>query len=219
MGEDSYMPALTPQSDTQWLRREIDRLDKQKADKLYVTSLKEYTERELSEAKLSFAKDITSLNKDFEKLENLFNQHPCNQEEEIADMNAMLTHLNETYSSFVASQEKRQAAHDESKKYWSRWVASGIVGFFLLLLGSGGSWLYSYYNIQAKTEEAQQTSTEVRSLVSQIQQTQQAQTTTLEKITQDTERQTLANREQLRQDLKTSIIEALQEKKGLRNHE
>lgn len=202
MGEDSLMPSSSP---TDWVVRELNRLEKTKADKPYVIQIEKLLEerrqaldKELDEMRLSFAKDISTIKKDAEK-------HPCMQEEEIDEMNATLAKLSESNSNLLLSHK----ALSDSQTFWSRWVVKGLMGFIGFLVLTGGAWVYSYFSIQDKAEEAQKASAEVKAIVSEVQQTQTIQAETLKKVAKAKESKDTADMLLLKQELKAAMKEVL----------
>jgi hypothetical protein len=211
MGDDSLMPGSSS-GNTAWIMRELTRLEKQKADKAYVTQLEKLLqekgaqhERSLEDSKLSFARDINGLKRDIETAQKAAEDHPCLKEEEFSEMNATLAKLSTAHEDMLTSQKTLT----EAQTFWSRWFMKGMIGFILFLLGTGGVWVYSYVNIKYKSEEAQKTSTEVKALVSEVQQTQKAQAETLKQVAATKETRDDAAMLQIRQELKQAMKEVL----------
>lgn len=213
MGDDSFMPGA-PSGNTAWIMRELTRLEKQKADKAYVTQLEKLyeeksanLERNFDEGKLSFGRDINATKKDIEAARKLAEDHPCKKEEEWSEMNATLAKLSTAHEDMMTSQKSLA----ESQTFWSRWFFKGVIGFVVFLMGTGGVWVYSYFNIKNKSDEAQQTSIEVKSIVAEVQQTQKSQAETLKQISQ-VQGQGMSDRQQLRQEIKNAFKEVLADK-------
>jgi hypothetical protein len=186
MGEDSLMPG-TPSGNTEWIVRELNRLDKQKADRLYVTGKLETLEKDVAAAKKAA------------------DTHPCLKEEDLSEMNATLAKLSTAHEDMMISQKSLA----ESQTFWSRWFFKGIIGFVVFLMGTGGVWVYSYFNIKDKSDEAQQVSVEVKTMVTEVQQTQKAQAETLKQVAAIKETRDDAARLQIRQELKQAVKEIL----------
>lgn len=180
----------TPSGNTEWILRELNRLDKQKADKLYVTGKFESCEKDIAAAKRT-AED-----------------HPCLNEEEFSDMNATLAKLSEAHEDMMKSQKDLS----DSQTFWSRWFLKGLIGFILFLLGTGGFWVYSYTNIKYKSDEAQKAAVEVKTIVSEVQQTQKAQAETLKRVAEVKDVKDAMDMVVLRQELKQAMKEVLADK-------
>lgn len=201
------MPPSSSSSD--WIARELSRLEKTKADKSYVVQIEKIFEarqgavdRELEEARLSFGRDISNVKKEVDAAKALAEKHPCVQAEEFAEMNATLAKLSEAHENMLASQKTLA----DSQTFWSRWLVKGLIGFIGFLVLTGGAWVYSYFSIQNKAAEAQKASAEVKTLVTDVQQTQKNQAEALKQISTVQGGQSAVN---LHQELKKALKEVL----------
>lgn len=211
MGDDSLMPG-SPSGNATWIMRELSRLEKQKADKAYVTQLEKLLQEKsvhyahnLEESKLSFARDITGLNKGIEAAQKAADDHPCLKEEEFSEMNATLAKLSVAHEDMLESQKTLA----DSQTFWSRWFMKGMLGFIGFLVLTGGAWVYSFFSIQDKAEDAHKVSTEVKTLVSEVQQTQQIQADTLQEVANARDDQDAADMVLLKQELTKVMKEVL----------
>lgn len=203
---------MPPSSSTDWITRELNRLEKTKADKSYVVQFEKLLEerkqsfdKELEEARLSFGRDISNVKKETDAAKALAEKHPCIQAEEFAEMNATLAKLSEAHENMLSSQKTLT----DSQTFWSRWVVKGLIGFIGFLILTGGAWVYSYFSIQSKAEEAQKASKEVKTIVSEVQQTQQTQAETLKRVAAVKDSKDAANMDLIRQELKQAMKEVL----------
>lgn len=217
MQHDSTAPPA--RGDFAWIMRELSRLEKTKADKAYVVQIeklieqeKKNADKEADETKLSFGKDISALRKEIGDVKKCAENPACIQEEEIADMNAALSKVTEANENLLRS----QTALTDNQNFWSRWFMRGMVGFIVFLLGTGSVWVYSYFSIKSKTDEAQQTTTELKTLVSQVQQTQKAYGQDLEDISRQIDVNKPIASDELKKELKLVLQEALAENKAKR---
>lgn len=212
MGDNSLMPG-SPSGNTAWIMRELSRLEKQKADKAYVTQLEKLLQeksvnydRNLETSKLSFARDIGGVKKDVEAVQKATEKpHPCLKEEEFSEMNATLAKLSVAHEDMLESQKTLA----DSQTFWSRWFMKGMLGFIGFLVLTGGAWVYSFFSIQNKADDAHQVSTEVKALVSEVQQTQQIQADTLKEVVSAKEYRDNADMITLKQELTKVMKEVL----------
>lgn len=208
------MPGSTS-GNTAWIMRELTRLEKQKADKAYVTQLEKLLQEKstqhshnIDEGKLSFARDISGLKRDINIAQRIAKEHPCLKEEEFSEMNANLVKLSEAHAGMLASQKNLT----ESQTFWNRWLIRGMLGFIAFLVLTGGTWVYSYFSIQNKADDAQKVSTEVKVLVSEVQQTQQTQAETLKLVAAGKETKDAMDMAQFKQELTQVMKEVLADK-------
>jgi len=212
MGDDSLMPG-SPSGNTAWIMRELSRLEKQKADKAYVTQLEKLFQeksvnydRNLETSKLSFARDIGGVKKDIEAvLKATEKPHPCLKEEEFSEMNATLAKLSVAHEDMLESQKTLA----DSQTFWSRWFMKGMLGFIGFLVLTGGAWVYSFFSIQDKAEDAHKASTEVKALVSEVQQTQKVQADALQEVVNTKKDQDAEDMVLLKQELTKVMKEVL----------
>jgi len=202
------MPPATSSED--WVVRELNRLDKAKADKAYVVQLEklfqtrfEQVDKEIADAQLSFGRDISNVRKEASDIKALAVQHPCMQEEEFSDMNATLAKLSEANENMLSSQKTLA----DSQTFWSRWFLRGLIGFIGFLVFTGGFWVYSYVNIRNQAEGAEKSVKEVKAIVADVQQTQQKQADAMKNIHPAAGDPTLLKRE-----LKQALQEVLADK-------
>jgi hypothetical protein len=203
MKDDSLAPSKPPGPNTSWAMRELSRLDKSKADTTYVGKM----EQLFDEKHKQLGRDVANLKKVVNDTRQSVGHHPCTKEKDWAGMHVHLAQLSEAQKNMMES----QASLAESQTFWSRWFMRGMIGFIIFLLGTGGVWVYSYFTIKTKSEEAQETSIEVKKLVTDMQQAQKAQVQTIKGLYTAQDSQEEQTRAKMRQEMKQMFKEVLAE--------
>lgn len=147
-----------------WIEKELTRLEGAKVDKAYHKPEMKRIDEKLDE----LSRKIRELREEFD--------------DDITGIQDVAADANAKAGTHDCVQKERIGAVEKSVDFWGTWFIRGLVGMIMLLIGGGGTLLYSHFQLTEATKQTAIAVQESKADVDSMRTEQEAQRKTLQRI-------------------------------------